>query len=265
MGYYDFDNRFSCEVSVRKISKQKDGKDAVLKKYYKLYLFHVRGLKESTIRHYFNSIRTASRFLLEKNLIRRDIYEIGDLQFLYHLRDILYADPEFIELDRRGNRMYSAGLNNYCHFAEGSGFLDATEAVTYLDVPVDTRSGVVREKTQWQRSNILRVQALAAADYSCEVNPIHKSFIARKNDKPYMEGHHLIPLQNQKQFEYSLDVYANIVCLCPVCHRMLHYGRKQDVEPILERFWIERYKRFEHSGLSVTEGQFMDLALKERI
>ena len=37
MGYYDFDfdNRFSCEVSVRKISKQKDGKDAVLKKYYK--------------------------------------------------------------------------------------------------------------------------------------------------------------------------------------------------------------------------------------
>lgn len=80
-----------------------------------------------------------------------------------------------------------------------------------------------------------------------------------------MEGHHLIPLLNQGRFEYSLDVYANIVCLCPVCHRMLHYGRKQDVEPILERFWIERCKRFEHSGLSLTEGQFMNLALKNRI
>lgn len=108
---------------MRKISKQKDGKDATLKEYYKLYLLHVRGLKESTIRHYFNSIQTASRFLLEKNLIRHDIYEIGDLQCLYRLRDILYADPEFVELDRRGNRMYSAGLNNYCRFAEGSGFL----------------------------------------------------------------------------------------------------------------------------------------------
>lgn len=249
---------------MREISRPKDGKDNVLKEYYKLYLLHVRGLKESTIRHYFNSIRTASRFLLEKNLIQHNIYEISDLQCLYRLRDILYADPEFIELDRRGNRMYSAGLNNYCHFAEGSGFLNAT-AVTCLDVPVEPRPSVVRENMQWQRSNILRVQALAAAKYACEVDSVHKSFVARKNDKPYMEGHHLIPLLNQGRFEYSLDVYANIVCLCPVCHRMLHYGRKQDVEPILERFWIERCKRFKHSGLSLTEGQFMDLALKNRI
>ena len=34
---------------MREISRPKDGKDNVLKEYYKLYLLHVRGLKESTI------------------------------------------------------------------------------------------------------------------------------------------------------------------------------------------------------------------------
>lgn len=45
MGYYDFDfdNRFSCEVSVRKISKQKDGKDAVLKNIIS-YIYFMSGV-----------------------------------------------------------------------------------------------------------------------------------------------------------------------------------------------------------------------------
>ena len=34
----------------------------------------------------------------------------------------------------------------------------------------------------------------------------------------------LIPMKKQQTFSTSLDVYANVVCLCPVCHRLLHYG-----------------------------------------
>lgn len=237
---------------------------SALKEYYKLYLIHVRGLKESTVRHYFNSLRTASRFLADKKFVRNDIYEVVDLQQLHQLREILYADPEFIELDRRGNRMYSAGLNNYCRFAEGNDFMKRTKTMEDMDIPVGRPDSYIKESPQWKRSGILRTQALAAAHYTCEVNVNHHSFIARSNQKPYMEGHHLVPLNAQNDFNYSLDVYANVVCLCPVCHRMLHYGCKRDIEPVLERFWKARHTRLEKSGLLMTEGRFMDLALRDK-
>lgn len=242
--------------------KQSNEIKSVLKEYYRLYLLHVRGLKESTVRHYFNSLHTASRFLVEKKLISDDIYEVGDLQQLYQLREILYADPEFIDLDRRGNRMYSAGLNNYCRFAEGNDFMENTDMMNDMDVPIKQPNSYVQESAQWKRSGILRTQALAAAHYTCEVDAHHHSFLARNNRKPYMEGHHLVPLNAQSTFDCSLDVYANVVCLCPICHRMLHYGCKQDIEPVLERFWEERHARLERSGLMMTEGHFMDLAMK---
>ena len=34
----------------------------------------------------------------------------------------------------------------------------------------------------------------------------------------------IIPLKFQEKCNNSIDVYANIVCLCPVCHGLLHHG-----------------------------------------
>lgn len=39
-----------------------------------------------------------------------------------------------------------------------------------------------------------------------------------------MEPHHLIPLQYHEEFEWSLDVEANVVSLCSECHNQIHYG-----------------------------------------
>ena len=53
------------------------------------------------------------------------------------------------------------------------------------------------------------------ADYLCENNSGHMSFIVNNTDHAYMEGHHLIPMRWQESLNTSLDVYANIVMPLP--------------------------------------------------
>ena len=39
-----------------------------------------------------------------------------------------------------------------------------------------------------------------------------------------MEGHHLIPMKAQDDFENNLDRVENSVCLCPNCHVLFDYN-----------------------------------------
>ena len=82
-----------------------------------------------------------------------------------------------------------------------------------------------------------KINALIRADFKCEINPEHASFISRKTGKSYMEPHHLIPLEYWESFENSLDVEANIVCLCSNCHNEIHYGKyaAELIRPLYEK------------------------------
>ena len=53
-----------------------------------------------------------------------------------------------------------------------------------------------------------------------------------------MEAHHLIPLKFQDDFHYSIDVPANIVSLCPNCHREVHFGNPDKILELL----LEKHK-----------------------
>lgn len=66
-------------------------------------------------------------------------------------------------------------------------------------------------------------KALADADYHCELDSTHSTFI-RPNGKQYMEKHHLIPMERFEDFSKSIDHWINIVSLCPTCHRKLHHS-----------------------------------------
>lgn len=208
-----------------------ENRKSVLKEYYGRYLTEIRGLSKSTVNHYLDALNNISKKLKTKGIVETDIYEIMDLDSLVRARETLYADPDFIALNRRGNQMYSAGLNNYYRFASGKGFAEIRESTSpsrmkLMDIPIEPGQPQTVSRTEWSRSNILREQALSFAGYACEIDQGHKSFIAEKTNKSYMEGHHAIPMNNQPQFDRSLDVYANIVCLCPVCHRRIHHGLK---------------------------------------
>lgn len=94
-------------------------------------------------------------------------------------------------------------------------------------------------------------------------NPfVRKQGLIQSTHKPYIEGHHIIPMVMQPSFDHSLDVYANIICLCPICHRKIHLGIKEDRKDMLKEIYDQRGGRFEKSGLRVTGDEFIELGLR---
>ena len=245
------------------IEKQENGnRKSVLKEYYERYLQEIRGLSDSSVKHYFDALNNISRRLKDKGLVQQDIYEIEDLDRLNIVRELLYADPDFIILNERGKRMYSSGLNNYCRFAEGEGFGELKPKMMALDVPIEPETPVVVEQTIWKRSGILRAQAIEMANYTCELNSSHETFMSEKTHKPYMEGHHALPMNFQKDISVNLDVYANIVCLCPVCHRRIHYGLKDDRAMMIGKIYDSRVSRLANCGIEMSKKDFIDAAIE---
>ncbi len=233
----------------------------VLKEYYVRYLRDVRGVKPSTVNHYLGAINVVSEYLSGKGKIKNTIYEIDELSELECIREFLFAQPDFVEKDERGNRMYSAGINNYVRFATGEEFCNIGDSVAVMDieVPVSTKQTVSIEN--WRRNGIVKKQSIELANFQCEIDSTHKTFIAASTNEQYMEGHHAIPFKEQAHFKVSLDVYANIVCLCPICHRMLHYGIKDDKATVLDKIYYDRAKRLANSGIHLSRDEFIEKAL----
>ncbi len=74
-----------------------------------------------------------------------------------------------------------------------------------------------------------------------------------------METHHLIPLSKQDNFEFSLDVEANIVSLCSNCHNCIHYGIDEDKIKILNELFKLRKDRLSKCGINITFNYLLDV------
>ncbi len=232
-----------------------------LREYFARYLKEVRGSSESTVEHYLGALRTISKYLKEHHIIENTIYEISDYSDLEEVKDYLYGQEDFVKKDERGNRMYSAGFNNYVRFCEGGDFFDNNLADAQMDMVVmlGNKNSITVEK--WGRNPIIKKQAIEMAHHTCEENPKHTTFTSASSGKQYMEGHHAIPMKQQERFKNaSLDVYANIVCLCPICHRLLHYGEEYDKTIVLKKLYSERAERLAKSGIKVSQHEFIELA-----
>lgn len=92
----------------------------------------------------------------------------------------------------------------------------------------------------YPRSTDVASMAIRRANFLCEMNGSHKTFLSSSKSKPYVEAHHLIPLCNQKAFKFSLDVLSNVVALCPTCHRLLHHGLAEDKKTHLKKMFGKR-------------------------
>lgn len=234
--------------------------DYSLREYYASYLQNVRKLKPSSVLHYLDAIRWISHYLRNKKLIRDSLYEIQSIDGLKPLVETLMSDEDFVAMDKRGHQMYSAGLNNYMRFVQGDGLETIGAQAKLLDVPMPIPSqSEAGSKSGWDRSEIIKDQSLKLANYTCELNTDHKTFISARNGMPYMEGHHSIPMKWQSRFSTSLDVYANIICICPVCHRLMHFGRKEDIIPAADKIYYNRADRMAQSGIVVSHNEFLDL------
>lgn len=102
------------------------------------------------------------------------------------------------------------------------------------------------------RNATIGAEAIKRAGYKCEFNPDHESFISRSSDMPYVEAHHLIPLGVRHDFENSLDVSANIISLCPLCHAKIHFSEINSRREIISNLFNQRSGQLDEAGISVT-------------
>lgn len=232
-----------------------------LKEYYINYLRNVRKLSETSVKHYVGGLSTITKLLITKEKVQDSIYEINSLKDLLIIREFLRKDADFLLKDSVGHSMYSAALNNYIRFAQGDDFLTENYSFADIDKPVGVSEPQLVDSHQYRRSSIVKMQAIKAAHYMCECDNRHSTFTARSNNEQYMEGHHLIPLKNQDEFNFSLDIYANIVSLCPICHRLLHYGIEKEKRNLLEELYEERSVRLCSSGIEITKNEFLELTI----
>ena len=233
----------------------------MLKEYFKLYLTEVRGVSEKTVAHYNTSLRTVARYLKEAGKLNGSLYDVETLPELLALQAFLMTLTDFIAQDEKGNRMYTAGLNRYIEFATDSDSILSTDnTIQKMDIPIKPRTLPQRrlvESARWNRDRIIIQQALRSARFLCEVNPAHTTFIAEASGENYIEGHHIIPMCRQNSFENSLDIYANILGVCPNCHRLLHYARQAERRSALNTIYSARAERLCHSGILLGRDDFL--------
>ena len=165
--------------------------------------------------------------------------------------------------------MYSVGLNHFVDFLglEVGGDAAADQKVltnddlVKLDAPIDKPAMAPKVAYGWNRDRVIVEQVLKADKRQCEIDANHKTFIMRRNDEPYLEGHHLIRMEHQDRFAKSLDVYANIIGLCPNCHRQLHLGKYAEIRAIISPIYDLRAERLAKSGLELSKDEFLALAV----
>lgn len=109
----------------------------------------------------------------------------------------------------------------------------------------------------YPRDRQTAINALAHANYECEIDTNHPTFIRKKSDKKYTEPHHLIPMAFSDEFDVSLDVEENIVSLCSNCHNQIHYGKDADV--LLRKLYEERKNALASAGIIITLERLLEM------
>lgn len=225
-------------------------------------------LANSSIIHYgINAINSINERLQGLFGPEFSIYDIDDIDVLSYIRSKLFSEPDFVASNKKGNQMYSAGMNRYFEYASGLKFRGRKDILPSLDKPIKlTDKPMIANGPKTKiistpdRSRIKTIQCEQAYNYTCQIDEKHETFIVNKTSHQYMEGHHLIPLSKQSCFNNSLDCFANILVVCPTCHRFLHYAGKTKREDKLKELYEERANRLEISGIDVDLKQFLELA-----
>ncbi|MFD2133776.1 MrcB family domain-containing protein [Pseudogracilibacillus auburnensis] len=105
------------------------------------------------------------------------------------------------------------------------------------------------KKKEWKRDSSIAKESLLNSDYKCEIDNTHVTFISLVTNQNYVEAHHLIPINRQDDFEYSIDVPGNIISLCPNCHREVHHAITKNKKEIITSLYHKRSPLLEDFGL----------------
>jgi 5-methylcytosine-specific restriction enzyme A len=120
-------------------------------------------------------------------------------------------------------------------------------------------AGPVKRKSQkpkganssYPRDARISKVALEEANFKCEVEGSHLTFVSKSSGQQFVEAHHLVPMEYQSEFSYSIDVPENIVALCPNCHRKIHLSVGAEQSPLIDLLFSKRLGLLKARGIIV--------------
>lgn len=236
-------------------------------KSFEKYLSEVRQLSESSISKYARQAH---------NKIQKELgisfYVLESMDELHQLLLDVKRMERLMEKDPK--RMYSSAVSNYIKFRaleteqvyliedskynhlieeEISHIKNYDERNIELTQPAELKD---ESRLIYRRDVKIAAQAIRSSGFLCEINYKHQYFISRATKRNYVEAHHIVPISTQALFENGLDSVANIACLCPVCHRQVHFGVERDRITLLEMLWETKHIAIKNSGIDL---EFKDL------
>jgi len=102
---------------------------------------------------------------------------------------------------------------------------------------------------RYKRDARLIQEAKSRDNYLCRVNEAHVAFVSKGNN--YVEGHHVLPMFQQKNYAFELDDVNNVVSLCPNCHREMHSA--DDKTEILTSVYETNKEYMRNNGVSLDD------------
>lgn len=118
------------------------------------------------------------------------------------------------------------------------------------DIPVLPPSRRSTRVTVYVRDPAIAATAIVSVEHTCEADCGNRLFVAASTQRNYVEAHHIIPLHHQHRYPHAgLDVPANVVALCPMCHARIHRGTPAEKQPLLATLFSKRAKRLRDAGL----------------
>lgn len=237
------------------------------------YLKNHRNLSASSISKYARQAH--NRIYKDLGISFYDLESMEDLhnllQAVKELEKIMVKDPK---------RMYSSAVSNYIKFKayqlettyliEESLFAYSTELELVnstsskhqsVDKLIKTKPAALKAQSKmiYQRNPVIAAEAIKIHDYTCQVNGKHKYFISESTQRNYVEAHHIVPISTQALFDNGIDCIPNIACLCPVCHRQVHFGLKNDKHKILRTIWDINQRDIKNSGIDIDFKELVEL------
>lgn len=113
----------------------------------------------------------------------------------------------------------------------------------------------------------LAKQVLKNSNYKCSFDNKHNTFLTRHSVQ-YMEGHHLIPCTPTNahafwdKYKVNIDCPENIVCICPTCHRRIHFGSEAEKRKVIEKLYNVKKDELKKAGIGISMEELVELYKK---
>ena len=197
-------------------------------------------------------------------------YERGNIYSYYYPATSLPNDKKLIEdlqqllgTHRELKGLVGNNILNIKSLGSEEDFQEIAQSTKKANLPAGPiNKSEKKERTSsfsWPRDPAVSRIALEKANFKCEFDESHNTFISKSSGNHFVEVHHLIPMEKQNDFEYKLDVPENIVALCPNCHRKIHLASKSEKQPLIETLLKRRLEGLNHRGIYINLMQLNEI------